>query len=113
VAIDVRDGLAVGEGWVAGAAGIEPALAMGHLADIGVTTFEVTAVARDGLGGGPDLALYRRLVALGLGSVIASAGITSLDHLRAIRDLGCAGAIVGRALYDGSLALRDATGSVG
>lgn len=113
VAIDVRDGLAVGEGWVAGAAGIEPALAMGHLADIGVTTFEVTAVARDGLGGGPDLALYRRLVALGLGSVIASAGITSLDHLRAVRDLGCAGAIVGRALYDGSLALRDATGSVG
>jgi phosphoribosylformimino-5-aminoimidazole carboxamide ribotide isomerase len=79
-----------------------------RLAETGVATFEVTAIARDGLLRGPDLALYRRMVALGVGDVIASAGIASTADLRAIRDVGCRGAIVGRALYDGTLALDEA-----
>lgn len=108
VAIDVRDGLAVGQGWVVGAEGVDAAEAIGRLSAIGVTTFEVTAIDRDGLLGGPDLALYERLIALGRGDIIASGGIASLVHLRALRDLGCAGAIVGRALLDGSLSLAEA-----
>ena len=52
VAIDVRDGVAVGRGWVADADGIDAAVAIGRLADAGVTTFEVTAIDRDGLLGG-------------------------------------------------------------
>ena len=79
-----------------------------RLAEAGVATFEVTAIAQDGLLGGPDLALYRRMVGLGIGDVIASAGIASAADLRAVRDIGCRGAIVGRALYDGTLALDEA-----
>ena len=105
VALDVRDGRAIGRGWAPGAEGVPVLDALDGLADVGVSTFEVTAIDRDGLLGGPDLALYDRLVRLDRGRIIASAGVASVDHLRALRSIGCAGAIVGRALYDGTLDL--------
>lgn len=108
VALDVRGGLAVGHGWRAGAPGSPVESALEALASVGVTTFEVTAIDRDGTLGGPDLALYQRLVAPEHGAIIASAGIASADDIRAVRELGCAGAILGRALYDGRLSLEDA-----
>ena len=60
------------------------------LAAAGVTTFEVTAIDRDGLLGGPDLALLRSLVALGRGRIIASGGVSSLDDVLAVQAAGCA-----------------------
>ena len=108
VAIDVRDGRAVGHGWTASDPGVDAADVIVRLADAGVATFEVTAIEQDGLLGGPDLALYRQMVGLGIGDVIASAGIASTADLRAVRDIGCRGAIVGRALYDGTLELAAA-----
>lgn len=108
VAIDVRDGRAVGHGWVAAADEVDAATAVLLLAEAGVTTFEVTAIERDGLLNGPDLPLYERLVGRGLGTIIASGGIATLDDLRSVRDLGCAGAIVGRALYEGQLTIERA-----
>ncbi len=108
VAIDVREGRAVGQGWASGAAGTLATDAIAALADAGVTTFEVTAIDRDGLLGGPDLGLYERLVRPGRGEIVASGGVTTLDDLRALRTLGCAGAILGRALYEGRLGLSEA-----
>lgn len=108
VAVDVRKGLALGHGWQPGALGIRPEELIGRLADMGVTTFEVTAVDRDGLLGGPDIGLLGRLVGMGRGSIIASGGIRSTADLSAVRELGCSGAIVGRALYDGSLSVEAA-----
>jgi len=117
VALDVRDGLAVGEGWRAGAPGMRAGEAMRRLADAGVVTFEVTSIVRDGLLGGPDLVLLGELVEIGRGRIIASGGVASVEDIEAVRRLGCAGAIVGRALYDGSLDLRAAiaaaSGAVG
>jgi phosphoribosylformimino-5-aminoimidazole carboxamide ribotide isomerase len=107
VALDVRDGLAVGHGWAAGAAGVAPYDALMELSARGVTTFEVTAIDRDGTLAGPDLALYERLLALGLGSVIASGGVATVDDLEAVRRIGCAGVIVGRAIYDGHIRIDD------
>jgi phosphoribosylformimino-5-aminoimidazole carboxamide ribotide isomerase len=108
VALDVREGMAVGEGWRTGAPGVPVEAALQRLAREGVTLFEVTAIERDGGLGGPDLELLRRLVAQGDGAIIASGGIRSIDDLLALRSLGCAGAIVGRALYEGSLDLAGA-----
>ena len=108
VALDVRDGMAVGHGWREGARGTPVATALSSLADAGIRIFEVTAIDRDGTHGGPDLALYERLIAAGRGSIIASAGISSADDIAAVRGLGCSGAIVGRALYDGRLSLATA-----
>jgi phosphoribosylformimino-5-aminoimidazole carboxamide ribotide isomerase len=108
VAIDVRDGRASGHGWEATAPTVDALDAIRRLADAGVTTFEVTAIDRDGLLLGPDLDLLGRAVALDRGRIIASAGIASVDDLAAVRAIGCVGAIVGRALYEGQVSLRDA-----
>ncbi len=108
VALDVRGGLAIGEGWRSGAPGVPPDEAIRRLADVGVATFEVTSIARDGLLGGPDLAMLGQVVDVGRGRVIASGGVARVEDIEAARRLGCAGAIVGRALYDGSLDLAAA-----
>lgn len=107
-AIDVRDGRAVGQGWAPGAASVDVAEAIQRLGDVGVTTFEVTAIERDGLLEGPNLGLYERLAQLGRSSIIASGGIRTLDDLRGARAHGCTGAIIGRAIYEGRLELRAA-----
>jgi phosphoribosylformimino-5-aminoimidazole carboxamide ribotide isomerase len=103
--IDVRDGLALGEGWREGAPGLPAADAIAMLAAAGVDTFEVTAIDRDGLLNGPDLALLAALVGLDRGRIIASGGISSVDDVLATRAIGCRGAIVGRALYEGRVDL--------
>ena len=108
VAIDVRSGEAVGDGWLPGGARRSLEDAMTALADVGVETFEVTAIDRDGLGTGPDLDLYRRLVDRDVGRIIASGGIATTVDIARVRSIGCAGAIIGRALYDGRLRLADA-----
>lgn len=108
VAIDVRDGFALGHGWRSGAPGFPVHEAIERLADAGIETFEVTAIDRDGLLEGPDLDLLARLVGARRRRIIASAGIASIDDLLAVRDLGCAGAIVGRALYEGRIDIAHA-----
>ena len=113
VAIDIRNDRAVGDAWSAADPGVDAADAIRRLADAGVETFEVTAIERDGLLSGPNLVLYQQLVGLDRGSMIASGGVTTLGDLRAIRDAGCTGAILGRALYEGRLELRDAIGLAG
>ena len=108
IALDVRGGLAVGQGWVPGASGVPVEEALTTLADRGARTFIVTAIERDGLLTGPNLDLLGRMVALNRGEIIASAGVSSLADIAAVRTLGCAGAIVGRAIYEGRLDLAAA-----
>ncbi len=112
VALDVRDGQALGDGWVDGAGGPAVDDAIERLAESGVATFVVTAIARDGLLGGPDLDLLGRVLASTHAAVIASGGIATIADLVAVRDLGCSGAIVGRALYEGRFTLPEALAAV-
>ena len=112
IALDVRDGLAVGQGWAPGASGVAVEQALADLSDRGAQTFVVTAIERDGLMNGPNLELLGRMVALGRGDIIASAGVSSLADISAVRALGCRGAIVGRAIYEGRVDLAKAVCSV-
>ncbi len=105
VALDVRDGLAIGSGWQSGARGVPVIDAATRITDEGVATLVVTAIERDGLLEGPDLDLLAGLVALGRAGIVASGGIGSTADVLAARRTGCAGAIVGRALYEGRLDL--------
>ncbi|MBS0385645.1 MAG: 1-(5-phosphoribosyl)-5-[(5-phosphoribosylamino)methylideneamino] imidazole-4-carboxamide isomerase [Proteobacteria bacterium] len=69
----------------------------------------VTDVTRDGVLSGPNFALLRMLRAVRPDLAIqASGGVSGLEDLRALRETGVAGAIVGRALYDRRVALEDA-----
>lgn len=112
VALDIRDGRPVVDGWTDAAGDSSAVDALRVLGSVGVTTFEVTAVERDGMLQGPDLDLLRQLVDLDRGRVIASGGIRTLDDIRAVRHLGCVGAIVGRALYEGRLELANVDGAI-
>lgn len=73
----------------------------------GARTIIYTDVSRDGMLAGPDLDGAVALQALGA-SVIASGGVASLADLRSVRDAGLAGAIVGRALYEGRFTIHEA-----
>ena len=104
--IDIRDGMALGEGWRPGAAGVPAVEAIAMLAGAGIDTFEVTAIERDGSLEGPNLALLRSLVGLERGRIIASGGVASIEDVLAVQAAGCAGAIVGKAIYEGRIDLR-------
>ncbi len=105
--LDIRDGMALGDGWRPGAAGVPAADALLSLSAAGIDTFAVTAIDRDGMMGGPDLALLRSLVRLGRGRIIASGGISSLEDILAVQAAGCGGAIIGKALYEGRVTIRE------
>jgi phosphoribosylformimino-5-aminoimidazole carboxamide ribotide isomerase len=114
VALDVREGRVAAHGWEDPSEdGDDVEEVLIRLSAAGVATFEVTAIERDGELAGPDLDLLRRLVAHDRGRIVASAGIASIDDLRAVRELGCHGAIVGRAIYEGRIDLRGALAAVG
>jgi len=74
----------------------------------GVGAFLVTAIERDGTLSGPDLRLLAGVRAVTDGVLLAAGGFAALEHITAARAAGCDGAVVGRALYDGSLNLREA-----
>jgi len=108
-AIDVRDGQALGDGWVPGTAGTPALDLITTLCANGVRWFAVTAISRDGLLGGPDLELLAQAQAAAPdANIIASAGVSSLTDIAALAHRPYAGAILGRALYEGTIALPEA-----
>ena len=106
VGIDARDGRVAIRGWTETSDLTAEALAHRVVAE-GVRTLVYTDVARDGMLAGPDIEGAGRLQATGA-AVIASGGVASLDDIRAVSAAGLAGAIVGRALYEGRIRLREA-----
>jgi phosphoribosylformimino-5-aminoimidazole carboxamide ribotide isomerase len=107
LALDARDGKLAADGWLAqtDSDAIEVAK---RFAEIGVRHFIATDISRDGTMTGPNLESLRVLIEAVDANVIASGGIASLNDIRAIAAAGAGGAIVGRALYDGRIDLREA-----
>lgn len=110
VGIDARNGLVAVRGWREAGGERAEALAARVVAQ-GIRTLVYTDIARDGMLAGPDLAGARAVAAAGA-RVIVSGGVAALDDLRAIRDAGLAGAIVGRALYEGRFTVAQALEAV-
>ncbi|PPR22423.1 MAG: 1-(5-phosphoribosyl)-5-[(5-phosphoribosylamino)methylideneamino] imidazole-4-carboxamide isomerase [Alphaproteobacteria bacterium MarineAlpha10_Bin3] len=108
VGIDARDGLVAVEGWAEQSTVSAAALAA-RFADAGVAAIVYTDIERDGMMGGVNVDATAALADATEIPVIASGGIASIDDLRALRSRGgIAGAISGRALYDGRLDLAAA-----
>jgi phosphoribosylformimino-5-aminoimidazole carboxamide ribotide isomerase len=111
VALDTRDGKVAVRGWVEQSEWTMLDLARA-LIDAGVPRFLHTDVERDGALTSPNLASLEELSALGA-PVIASGGVASLEHIRQLRDLGAEAVIVGRALYERTIELREAMAIAG
>ena len=106
IGLDTKGGFVAIRGWVETTDVRADALCRRVLRE-GARTIIYTDVSRDGMLTGPDVAGAAALQALGA-SVIASGGVASLADLRAVRDAGLAGAIVGRALYEGRFTIHEA-----
>lgn len=110
--LDVRGREVAVRGWVEGS-GRQLAEVAAEFDDVGFAAFIVTQINVDGVGTGPDLDLYAELLDSTETDLIASGGVGSLDHIRDLARLGhdsrpLIGAIVGKALYDGSIHIDDA-----
>jgi phosphoribosylformimino-5-aminoimidazole carboxamide ribotide isomerase len=104
--LDVRGDVAQAQGWTEAAGAADEHLARWRRwPAAGVVR---TDVGRDGALLGPDLAGLRATVQHYGGPVIASGGVATIADLDACAEAGAAGAIVGRALYEGHLDLSDA-----
>ena len=113
-ALDVRDGQALGDGWVTEARGTEAIGLARTLAGAGIRWFAVTAIARDGQMSGPDLELLEMVrAAVPEAAIIASGGVSSLEDIRELSARHFDAAITGRALYEGAFTLREALEAAG
>jgi phosphoribosylformimino-5-aminoimidazole carboxamide ribotide isomerase len=107
VALDARDGRLATDGWL-GQTNTTAVEVAQRLARSGVSHFIYTDIRRDGTLSGPNLPGLSELIEEVDADVIASGGIASFDDIKAVATVGAAGAIVGRALYDGRIDLAEA-----
>ncbi|MBX9617636.1 MAG: 1-(5-phosphoribosyl)-5-[(5-phosphoribosylamino)methylideneamino]imidazole-4-carboxamide isomerase [Hyphomicrobiales bacterium] len=115
VGIDAREGMVAIEGWAETTALSATELAQ-RFADVGVSAIIFTDIGRDGLLTGLNLAATRALAATTRVPVIASGGLAGMADIEALcapENACLAGAIAGRALYDGRLAAREALARLG
>ncbi len=102
VSVDARDGKVSVHGWTE-ASDLDVAATVRGLAGLGVSRFLCTAIEVDGTMEGPATAELNRIAAVTDTQVIASGGVGTLAHLKALADDAAPnieGAIVGRALYE-------------
>ena len=105
VGIDARKGRVATRGWAEETDVMATDLAQ-QFQDAGVAAIIYTDIERDGAMQGPNVAATEALARAVNIPVIASGGVSSMADLEALRDTGViAGAISGRALYDGALDL--------
>lgn len=107
VSVDVKDGCAAIRGWTE-ASGLTCDALCRRLQETGVSTVICTDISRDGAMRGANRALYADLSRRYAMNFIASGGVSSMEDVTALRDLGIYGAIIGKAYYTGAIDLRQA-----
>jgi phosphoribosylformimino-5-aminoimidazole carboxamide ribotide isomerase len=109
VAVDAEDGIVRTWGWTESSGTTATELARQFTGCL-ISGVLYTDIAQDGTGKGPNVAATRSLIDdTGL-FVIASGGVGTLDHLRALAAARIPAAIVGRALYEGTVPLSAVCG---
>ena len=107
VGVDAKDGRVAVKGWVE-VLDVDMFDFLWKLRSIGVKTAIVTDISKDGAMKGTNLPLYERLSRLDGIDITASGGVSTLEDIRALRDMGLYGAILGKAMYNGAIDLREA-----
>lgn len=73
----------------------------------GIEEVICTDISKDGMLKGPSFALYAEIMQRTRVNVIASGGVSSVEDLEVLREMGCSGAIVGKAIYEGRISLKE------
>lgn len=117
IGLDHREGRIAVRGWIEESdQSVDDVIAT--FADVAVAAFVVTNIATDGQLTGPDLVGLERAMTLTHVPMIASGGVASLDDLRALAELEVngrrlAGAITGRAIYEGKFTVAEGVHACG
>ncbi|MBE0609174.1 MAG: 1-(5-phosphoribosyl)-5-[(5-phosphoribosylamino)methylideneamino]imidazole-4-carboxamide isomerase [Dehalococcoidia bacterium] len=111
VSIDAKDGEVRTDGWLQGSNVRAIDLAR-ELAAAGVPRLMFTDIGRDGMLSEPNFDAYRELLAAVTCPVVASGGVSKVEHLVRLAEIGCEGAIVGKSLYESAFTLPEALQAV-
>ena len=107
VGVDIKDGMVAIKGWTEVSA--ESCFDFCEkLQKIGVKTIICTDISKDGLLSGTNLELYKELSEKFSVDIVASGGVTTLDDVKKLAEMGMYGAILGKALYTGNIDLKAA-----
>ncbi len=107
VAVDIKEGLVATHGWTQTSA--ENCYGFcDRMQNIGVKTVICTDISKDGAMQGVNLDLYNELTRRFSMNIIASGGVTTIDDLIKLSEIGAGGAILGKSLYTGSIELAAA-----
>ena len=107
VGVDIKNGNVAVQGWTEDD-GVKYTDFLDYLEKIGAATVICTDVSKDGAMQGTNRELYRELAAKYSFQVVASGGVSTLDDIKALAKMDIYGAIVGRALYNGAIDLKEA-----
>ena len=111
VGIDARDGRVAASGWKR-TTEVDAIELIERMKGFGARRIIYTDISRDGMLSGPNLESVRQVVSSTNVPVIASGGVSTIEHLKSLKELGVEGAIVGRALYTGDVNLSEAIQTV-
>ncbi len=107
VSIDAREGMVATHGWQQETRREVTEFAQ-HLVRLGVKRLIYTDIVRDGTLTEPNFTAISGLIHAVRVPVLAAGGISSVLHIKMLRQLGAEGAIIGRALYTGDMDLKEA-----
>jgi len=108
--VDARDGMVAVEGWRSGTA-TSAQILVGELRELGIRHLVYTDISRDGMQTGINAPAYVGVAVSAGFPVVASGGVSTLEDITALRDLGpgvIEGVIAGRAIYEGAFTLAEA-----
>lgn len=106
---DVKDGKIAIAGWQE-QSDIELFTFLCEYVKKGVENVICTDISKDGLLQGSSISLYSSILSeFSALKLVASGGVTTLEEIQQLRAIGCAGAIIGKAIYEGHLQLNDLT----
>ena len=107
IGADVLDGQIKISGWLEDG-GIDIFDFVGRLISLGVTNIFCTDISRDGMMKGPSIDLYQNIVLQHPEiNLIASGGVSNLADVKQLKQIGCSGAIIGKAIYENLITLQD------
>ena len=107
VGVDLKDGFVAIKGWTEKSTQSADAF-FAKMQDLGVKTVICTDISRDGAMKGTNRELYRELSQKFSIDLIASGGVSSMEDVKALREMDLHGAIIGKAYYIGAIDLREA-----